>query len=92
MSSGVNNVNERLQFAFDLNLEAVVDGNYDSPDNSDLCTICLEPLLVNTDRTIVTLMCNHKFHIGNLFISNVLIYFFLIKSYLRKEIIYNPFH
>ncbi|CAA7058624.1 unnamed protein product [Microthlaspi erraticum] len=63
MSSGNNNVNERMQFAFDLNLEAVGDGNCDSPDNSDLCTICLEPLLVNTDRTVVTLMCNHKFHI-----------------------------
>ncbi|XP_009136268.1 uncharacterized protein LOC103860418 [Brassica rapa] len=65
MNLGSNNNNERKQFAFDLNVKPVEDDNSDFPENSDLCTICLEPLVNTRDdrRTFVTLRCGHKFHL-----------------------------
>ncbi|KAF8112768.1 hypothetical protein N665_0062s0111 [Sinapis alba] len=65
MNLGSNNNNERKQFAFDLNVKPVEDDNSDLPENLDSCTICLEPLVNAQDdrRTLVTLICGHKFHL-----------------------------
>ncbi|KAJ4896983.1 Uncharacterized protein Rs2_23777 [Raphanus sativus] len=65
MNLGSNNNNEHKEFAFDLNVKPVEDDNSDVPENSDLCTICIEPLVKTRDdrRTIVTLACGHKFHL-----------------------------
>lgn len=66
MNLGSNNNSEHKEFAFDLNVKPVEDDNSDVPENSDLCTICIEPLVKTRDdrRTIVTLACGHKFHLG----------------------------
>ncbi|ESQ51052.1 hypothetical protein EUTSA_v10023001mg [Eutrema salsugineum] len=66
MSLESNNVNGRKPFAFDLNLEPVDDdGICYFPENSDPCSVCLEPLVNTNDnhRTLVTLKCGHKFHL-----------------------------
>lgn len=89
---------ERKHITFDLNVEPTDDDNYDSPASLDLCSICREPLVNNPDnhRTLVTLKCSHKFHLGNFFtffVSQVILFIFLnINLYLSMSSMkYSPF-
>lgn len=85
MDLGRENANKSKQVANDLNLEAIDNDNCNSPDNSVLCSICLEPLgnKVDNCRTHVKLQCSHEFHLGNFYYifvcvceSNYLILFY----------------